>query len=209
MLTRNHGVAFRDYYPTIVGRHSSSCYLTIPQEIDRVVQFTLCASNLSRMDFFKGLPQTLNMIHHKTTQNAIAAMSRLAELHADDSRSASSRELAESRNLPVPLVAKILTVLSRNGLVTGSPGPGGGYRLAKPPAKIRLKDVAVLFERETEGPCAYGPGWCGHGTPCPIHDSISEMKEVFEKFLTETTFTVFEDSGMQPTKSRAKGKKKT
>ena len=134
------------------------------------------------------------MIHQKTTQNAIAAMSRLAELYSDASRSISSRELAESRNLPVPLVAKILTVLSRSGLVTGSPGPGGGYRLARPPAEIRLKDVAVLFERETEGLCAYGPGWCGHGTPCPLHDSVVQMKEVFEKFLTETTFAAFESS---------------
>ncbi|MCC7337395.1 MAG: Rrf2 family transcriptional regulator [Pirellulaceae bacterium] len=160
------------------------------------------------MDFNRGLPQTLNMIHHKTTQNAIAAMSRLAELHADASRSASSRELAESRNLPVPLVAKILTVLSRNGLVTGSPGPGGGYRLAKPPAKIRLKDVAVLFERETEGLCAYGPGWCGHGTPCPLHDSVSQMKEVFEEFLNKTTFAVFENSDPKPAKRRASTKRK-
>lgn len=149
------------------------------------------------------------MIHHKTTQNAIAAMSRLAELYADTSRCVSSRELAESRNLPVPLVAKILTVLSRNGLVTGSPGPGGGYRLARPPAKIRLKDVAELFERETDGLCAYGPGWCGHGTPCPLHDSVSEMKDVFEKFLNKTTFAVFEDGDTKPAKRRAsaKGKK--
>ncbi len=149
------------------------------------------------------------MIQHKTTQNAIAAMSRLAELYADASRSVTSRELAESRNLPIPLVAKILTVLSRNGLITGSPGPGGGYRLAKPPSKIHLKDVAVLFERETEGLCAYGPGWCGHGTPCPIHDSVSKMKEVFDTFLTETTFAVFEDSATVPATSRPKGKRKS
>ena len=34
MLTRKHGVVFREYYPTIIGRHSSSCDLAIPQEID-------------------------------------------------------------------------------------------------------------------------------------------------------------------------------
>lgn len=148
------------------------------------------------------------MIHQKTTQNAIAIMSRLAELYPDASRSISSRELAESRNLSVPLVAKILTVLSRSGLVTGSPGPGGGYRLAKPPAKIRLKDVAVLFERETEGLCAYGPGWCGHGTPCPLHDSVAEMKESFEQFLNKTTFDVFAQQNVTPVDRVAKGKKR-
>lgn len=148
------------------------------------------------------------MIHQKTTQNAIAVISRLAELYPDASRSISSRELAASRNLSVPLVAKILTVLSRSGLVTGSPGPGGGYRLAKPPAKIRLKDVAVLFERETEGLCAYGPGWCGHGSPCPLHDSVAKMKETFEEFLNKTTFAVFDQAGAPPVDSEAKRKKR-
>ena len=89
------------------------------------------------------------MIHLKTTQNAIAAMSRLAELYGVAGAVASSREVAQSRNLPVPLVGKILTDLSRAGVVTGSPGPGGGYRLAKPPAEISLKDVAELFEWTT------------------------------------------------------------
>jgi Rrf2 family protein len=144
------------------------------------------------------------MIHQKTTQNAIAAMSRLAELYADASRTASSREIAESRNLPAPLVAKIMTDLSRSGLVTGSPGPGGGYRLAKPPAKITLKDVTVLFERETEGLCAYGPGWCGNGAPCPLHDSVESMRKVFEKFLQETTFAAFEQSRQATPKRKSK-----
>ncbi len=144
------------------------------------------------------------MLQQKTTQNAIAVMSRLAELYSDPTSVASSRELAKSRNLPAPLVAKIMTELSRGGLVTGSPGPGGGYRLAKPPASISLKDVAMLFERETEGLCAYGPGWCGANEPCPIHDSIVEMKETFENFLRNTNFAVFKNG--QPSVSTKKEK---
>ncbi len=134
------------------------------------------------------------MLQQKTTQNAIAVMSRLAELYSDSTLVASSRELAKSRNLPAPVVAKIMTELSRGGLVSGSPGPGGGYRLARPPASISLKDVAVLFERETEGLCAYGPGWCGTKDPCPLHDSMVAMKQTFEDYLTNTSFAVFEKS---------------
>ncbi len=134
------------------------------------------------------------MLQQKTSQNAIAVMSRLAELYGDSAAVASSRELAKCRNLPAPVVAKIMTELSRGGLVTGSPGPGGGYRLAKRPASISLKDVAVLFERESEGLCAYGPGWCGTNEPCPLHDSIIEMKEGLQEYLRTTTLAVFEQS---------------
>lgn len=132
------------------------------------------------------------MIHHKTTQNAIAAVSRLAELYASGEL-ASSKQIAESRNLPAPLVGKILTELSRGGLITGSPGPGGGYRLARPPAEIALKDVADLFEREPPEICPYGPGWCGNGEPCPLHKSISAMNQVIDDFLKNTSFAAFRE----------------
>ena len=134
------------------------------------------------------------MIHQKTTQNAIAAMSRLAELYADSTYLASSREIAEARNLSVPFVAKVLTVLSQRGLVTGLRGPGGGYRLAKPPSEISLNDVVVLFEREDATVwCPFGPGWCGNKQPCPIHDSLSALQQIFQDYLKNTTFDAFEN----------------
>jgi Rrf2 family protein len=131
------------------------------------------------------------MFHQKTTQNAIAAMSRLAELFAEPDRVASSREIAESRDLPLPLVAKILTELSRGGLIVGSPGPGGGYRLAKPPQQISLQQVADLFERDADHFCPFGPHWCGTKEPCPLHDSLRAMRQISTDFLKMTTFAVF------------------
>jgi Rrf2 family iron-sulfur cluster assembly transcriptional regulator len=133
------------------------------------------------------------MIYQKTTQNAIAAVSRLAELFRDPEARASSRDIAESRNLPAPIVAKILTELSRGGLIVGAPGPGGGYRLARPPAEISLKDVADLFEREVQTACPYGPGWCGHSEPCPLHESLLTMRKRIEEYLLRTNFAAFGD----------------
>lgn len=131
------------------------------------------------------------MYHQKTTQNAIAAMSRLAQIYDDPSHSAASKEIAESRNLPVPAVAKILTELSRGGLVIGSPGPGGGYRLARKPEEISLMDVVVLFERTNYSTCPFGPEWCGNREPCPLHHSLVAMKQIFDDYLRNTTFAVF------------------
>ncbi len=146
------------------------------------------------------------MIHQKTTQNAIAALSRLAELYTAGTV-ASSKQIAESRNLPIPLVGKILTELSRGGLIVGSPGPGGGYRLAKPPAEISLMDVAELFERATEGLCPYGPGWCGNNAPCPLHNSIAAMNQVIEDFLRNTTFATFQHAKPKAPQTSSKPKK--
>jgi len=119
-------------------------------------------------------------------------MSRLAELYGGPSAVASSRDIAESRNLPVPIVAKILTELSRAGLVTGSPGPNGGYRLAFEPAEISLQDIVSLFERESEVACAFGPGWCGTQAPCPLHDELTRLRAVEQEFCQSTTLAVFQ-----------------
>jgi Rrf2 family protein len=127
----------------------------------------------------------------KMTQSAIAAMSRLAELYDGGAR-VSSLDIARTRNLPKPIVAKVLTVLSQGGLVTGAPGPTGGYRLARPPRQITLHDVARLFERGSESlSCPFGPGWCGTGTPCPLHDDLHELEERMMRFLNQTHFGVF------------------
>ena len=128
----------------------------------------------------------------KTTQSAIAAMSRLAELYDGGKTRVSSGDIAGKRNLPKPLVAKLLTILSQEGLVTGSPGPGGGYALARPPKEISLYDVAILFERgDDKRTCPFGPGWCGHGDPCPLHHGLQALDEKMVAFLRTTRFDVF------------------
>jgi Rrf2 family protein len=130
------------------------------------------------------------MLHQKTSQNAISAMSRLAELY-DQDQPASSADIARARNLAQPLVAKILTGLARAGLVVGSPGPGGGYRFAKSPREVSLFDVVSIFEREPGTACPFGPGWCGNGEPCPLHHSLTAMNQIETDYLKNTTFAVF------------------
>src|SRR6185369_9079038 len=74
-------------------------------------------------------------IYGKTAANAISVMSYLA---ADPSRRAGSGEIAAARGISQALTAKLLTQLASAGLVSGQPGPGGGYTLAKPARKISL-----------------------------------------------------------------------
>jgi Rrf2 family iron-sulfur cluster assembly transcriptional regulator len=145
------------------------------------------------------------MLHQKMTQSAIAAMSRLAELHSEG-ETASSAQIADSRNLPQPLVAKVMTTLTRSGLVSGSRGPGGGYQLAKQPADISLWDVVQLIEREAETACPFGPGWCGVKEPCPLHDTLYAMRQIEENYLKSTTFDVFK---IEKKPSRKRSKKST
>lgn len=132
--------------------------------------------------------------YSKTAQTAIAAMSLMAEVyHADPPVRLSSQQIAKARNLMQPVVAKVLSALSHAGLVTGSPGPNGGYRLTDLPEKISLLDISVLFDRREDAlSCPYGKEWCKDDFKCPLHDQLEELRGGTIRFLEENTLAVFQ-----------------
>lgn len=129
----------------------------------------------------------------KVAQAAICAASFLAEHYDEKSpQRFSSGDVAKERNLSQAIVAKVLTVLSQNGVVSGSPGPGGGYTLAKPPAQISLLEVVTPFERlDTLVVCPYGEGWCGTGPQCPLHHQLLKFRSDVSDFLSKTKLDSF------------------
>lgn len=129
----------------------------------------------------------------KTAQTAIAAVSRLAEVYDPARRvKLNSADIAGNRHLPQPVVAKVLTTLSQAGIVNGSPGPGGGYWLARPPEQVTLHDVVALFERLDQNvSCPFGPEYCGTGPHCPLHFDMLKIREQMVAFLKTSTFARF------------------
>jgi len=141
---------------------------------------------------------------NRSTEIAIAAMSRLAEAHGPETRTSevellTAEAIARDRNLPQPFLAKVLTVLSQRDLVRSVPGRGGGYALARPPEEITLYDIAVCFERFSRPtPCPFGPGHCGGKSPCPLHDKLYALREQFAAFLRQTPLGLFRHRSSTP-----------
>lgn len=144
----------------------------------------------------------------KTAHTATAAVSRLAEVYDPTRRvKLNSADIAASRHLPQPVVAKVLTILSQAGIVTGSPGPGGGYWLSRHPADITLLDVVGLFERLEENvSCPFGLDYCGTGPHCPLHVDMLKVREQFLHFLRASTFARFVGHG-KPIAGKPGGRK--
>jgi Rrf2 family transcriptional regulator, iron-sulfur cluster assembly transcription factor len=140
-----------------------------------------------------GKAQNPHMFRYgKLARQAVSAMSYLAEKYSADGPSISSAEVGRMRKIPTALAAKLLSEAASVGLCKGVTGPGGGYRLARPPSEIRLADIVGIFEREMdEYPCPFGPGWCGTGNPCPLHNDFLKLETSGRKFLEETTLAVF------------------
>nr|WP_245980329.1 Rrf2 family transcriptional regulator [Gryllotalpicola protaetiae] len=78
--------------------------------------------------------------------------------------------MAEFFELPEPYLAKVLKQLTAAGILSSTAGVGGGYRLARPAAKITALEVvravngeAAIFhcaEIRQNGPVGLSPGQC-------------------------------------------------
>ena len=128
----------------------------------------------------------------KLARQAVSAISYVAERYQAEAAAVSSAEVGKVRNIPKALAAKLLSEAAAAGLLRGTTGPGGGYRLARPPEEISLMEVVELFERPlVESPCPFGPGWCGKGEPCPLHSDFEKLETKIRGFLEGTSFAVF------------------
>ena len=140
----------------------------------------------------------------KLARQAVSVISYLAERYHPEAAAISSSEIGRARKIPAALAAKLLSQASAAGLVLGTTGPGGGYRLAKPPSEIRLIDIVVLFGRaQQESLCPYSLDWCGNGDPCPLHEGFSKLKDNARAFLEETTLAVFLKAPQPPAPGQA------
>ena len=73
---------------------------------------------------------------------------RAAAQHCGGSRT-NATELAEETGIPLPTTQKLVSLLSRGGLLTSIRGAGGGIQLARPAAAISLADIIEVVEGPT------------------------------------------------------------
>jgi len=79
-----------------------------------------------------------------TVEWALHCCAVLAGLAPD--RYLPTRDLADFHGVPKAYLSKALQALSQAGLVTGTLGPAGGYRLARAPERISFLEIVEAVE---------------------------------------------------------------
>ncbi len=69
-------------------------------------------------------------------------------------------EISKRQDISLPYLEQLFVKLRRAGLVESVRGPGGGYRLARPPAEIRVSEVLGAVD-ETVSAMHTGAGASG------------------------------------------------
>jgi Rrf2 family iron-sulfur cluster assembly transcriptional regulator len=127
----------------------------------------------------------------KTGVHAIRALTQLTGL--PEGQSLGAARIAERIDAPPNYLAKLLRILAREGLVESLKGPGGGFRLARDPRKIRLLDVVEPIEGVTRwNRCILRQRECSDEEPCAIHDRWKPLRDGYLALLAETTIADLE-----------------
>ena len=130
-------------------------FRTSGNKIEGRVDRGICCADIGKAEKHSLSAVTAGASEHRVTmlkigklaQQGIAAASYLAQKYDEEGTRVSAMEIADARELPRPVVAKILAALSMHGITTGTTGPHGGYRLARPPRHVTLHDIVAVFER--------------------------------------------------------------
>ncbi len=122
----------------------------------------------------------------------------------------SRRALAEHYDLPEAYLAKHLQALTAAGLLHATPGPRGGYRLARPAAEITVLDVLDAVEGPASpftcqeirqrGVMALPPEQCKR--PCGVAAVMAEAQQAWRGSLRAVSLS--ELAGRVPAPVRAR-----
>jgi len=96
------------------------------------------------------------------------------------------REIAQAYSVSGNHLAKVYQCLERSGLIRGSRGPCGGFKLAKPPSEITLLDIHTAVEGPIEpNKCLLGKPICGG--QCILGGLIESVNHQVLQYLRSTT----------------------
>lgn len=98
---------------------------------------------------------------------------------------ASLKEIADRQGIPHKYLESIMTALAKAGLVEGSRGKNGGYRLTRPPEEYTAAEILKLTETSfAAASCTLDrENSCPRADSCPTLPMWRALDETIENFL--------------------------
>jgi len=136
------------------------------------------------------------MRFNKTTEYAFRIFAFMA---MDRTKLYRADEIYEHLKIPLRYLRRLLTDLSKTGLMESIQGNKGGFRLKKSSDEITLFDIVKATESNKDGNvCFFGFQKCQFGQKkCHMHNNWVTIIESIEKLLKTTTLSDLTDQETQ------------
>lgn len=113
------------------------------------------------------------MFRSKAATYAVLAVVEIAKRQQQGAVGVRAREIAAMFQMPAAYAAKVMTLLTRNGVLGSGRGPRGGFRLAKPPEEISFLEIIEAVD-----------GVMGADTYFPPVNEMGELRRGLEMVLS-------------------------
>jgi Rrf2 family iron-sulfur cluster assembly transcriptional regulator len=120
---------------------------------------------------------------------AVMAMADLAS-RGGGNEPVSLGDIAESQDISLSYLEQLFAKLRKGGLVVSVRGPGGGYRLSRGAAELRIGDIILAVDEPIAVTrCKPGSpiGCTGTAARCITHDLWEELGRQIHVFLSSVT----------------------
>src|SRR5579871_2295145 len=112
----------------------------------------------------------------KLTKKADYGLIALRHLAVSPRGTASAKEIADAYGIPLPLLAKVLQIMTKAHLTQSVAGTNGGYRLARDAGMISALEVI----RSIDGPiiltnCFTEHGECDQSGRCTVREPLRHV----------------------------------
>lgn len=123
----------------------------------------------------------------KASKYAISAVLYLTN-NSSAEHKLSSKEIADSIEIPAPFLAKTMQQLTKKGIISSIKGPHGGFYLSEKNLKKTLFDIIECVDDiEKFNSCYLGQNNCNENNPCVAHFIYAPFKDkLIRKLKTKT-----------------------
>ncbi len=116
---------------------------------------------------------------------AVTAMLDLA-LHSAN-RPITLSDISGRQDLSLSYLEQLFSRLRRNGLVSSTRGPGGGYQLARNPRDIHVAEVILAVDEAIDATGCKDKKNCHRGAECLAHDLWTDLSSNIFAYLSGIT----------------------
>lgn len=122
-----------------------------------------------------------------TTRSRFAVTSMIDLVLYGEKEPVRLTDIARREQISAAYLEQIFNKLRRANLVTSVRGPGGGYRLARPPEEINAGEIVDAVEDSVDQLLCNGVVKCHRGAECLTHCLWADLDKQISLFLHQQT----------------------
>jgi Rrf2 family iron-sulfur cluster assembly transcriptional regulator len=96
-------------------------------------------------------------------------------------------DISERQGISLSYLEQLFARLRKQGLVSSSRGPGGGYRLSREADKITVMDVITAVDEKVDSTKCEGKANCHGGEACLSHELWQSLSDQIRHYLASIT----------------------